>query len=164
MPSGEKRRRGGSYAGHGEDMRRFRERLLGLLRPVAKPPDVREMGVHCPVERFVGRDDLGFSLKTQGKEEGIVHAPPVLDCQAVGGHEEGGARGDLEGDRKEGRNDRRPVLGTTRWLSTACATGTPLSSQQPNSGSAFAARFEWKASVARDPQLLGRPDRRDGRG
>jgi len=37
---------------------RFRRRLLGLLRPVAKPPDVREMGVHRLVEWLIGGDDL----------------------------------------------------------------------------------------------------------
>lgn len=67
--------------------------------------------MHCLVEQFIGRDHLGSGLKAQGKEEGIVHAPPVLHRQAVGGHEEGRARGDLEGERKKGCDDRGPVLG-----------------------------------------------------
>lgn len=83
---------------------RFRRRLLGLSRPVAKPPDVREMGVHGLVEWLIGGDDLRVGLKPQGKEQGVVYTPPVLHREAVGRREEESARGDLEGQPKKGCN------------------------------------------------------------
>ena len=90
----------------------WRCQLLERKTPVAKPPDMGEMGVNCLVEMLISRDEIRSDLKAQGKEQGVVHAPPVLDRQTVGGEQEGEARGDLEGKAKEGRNDRGPIFGT----------------------------------------------------